>query len=257
MTVEYFLLCASGWYERYQNRWQHLRAASTRQALQFNPCWQPSRIWSLTTWLVQERGVGWGHRNLRTTTHRRRMHLCMQPAGWSNLPKIHEVRAPADMARLPRLINTKTVFSSKQPSPSAGTRYTYFELALIYKGNRSFLTGHSPSSSWISMYGVGRQFPPSFLASYQHTWIELTWIHHLISLTLCLSVCLSVCLFICLYVWMSLSVCLFVCLDVSVCLSVYFCKKSPFCSLCPQEMNHLIIFEISRCLQKWKPNVEI
>jgi hypothetical protein len=47
--------------------------------------------------------------------------------------------APADMARLPpSIIPTKIFFSSKQPHLSAGTTYTYFELALLYKGNCPF-----------------------------------------------------------------------------------------------------------------------
>jgi hypothetical protein len=56
--------------------------------------------------------------------------------------------ATADMTgRLPHLINAnKIVFSSKRPSPSAGTP-AYFDLALLYKGNCPFLTRHSPSSS--------------------------------------------------------------------------------------------------------------
>jgi hypothetical protein len=47
--------------------------------------------------------------------------------------------APADMARLPpSIIPTKIFFSSKQPHPSTGTTYTYFELAWLYKGNCTF-----------------------------------------------------------------------------------------------------------------------
>jgi hypothetical protein len=41
--------------------------------------------------------------------------------------------ATVDMARLPHLINTNNFLV-------AGTTYTYFELALLYKGNRPFLT---------------------------------------------------------------------------------------------------------------------
>jgi hypothetical protein len=44
--------------------------------------------------------------------------------------------AQADMARLPPF--------NKQ---SVSWDYTYFELALLYKGNHPFLNGHSPSSS--------------------------------------------------------------------------------------------------------------
>jgi hypothetical protein len=57
------------------------------------------------------------HRKLRT---RRRMHLCMQDDQIGQKTGL----APADMARLPHLINTKIVFSSKQPTPSAGTTPT-------------------------------------------------------------------------------------------------------------------------------------
>jgi hypothetical protein len=49
------------------------------------------------------------------------------------------VIAPAGMARLPPSIITKILFSCKQPSLSAGPRYTYFKLALLYKKNRLFL----------------------------------------------------------------------------------------------------------------------
>jgi hypothetical protein len=53
--------------------------------------------------------------------------------------------APADMARLPHLINPKnSIFTSKQPS--AGTTPT-LNFALLYKGKRPFLTRYSPSSS--------------------------------------------------------------------------------------------------------------
>jgi hypothetical protein len=55
--------------------------------------------------------------------------------------------APADMARLPHLINSKKVFSRKRPGLSAGSTYTYFELAFFYKGNHPFLTRDSPSAS--------------------------------------------------------------------------------------------------------------
>jgi hypothetical protein len=48
--------------------------------------------------------------------------------------------------RLPHLINIEKSFISKQPSPSAGTRTTYFQLALFYKENRPFLLIHFPSS---------------------------------------------------------------------------------------------------------------
>jgi hypothetical protein len=54
------------------------------------------------------------HRNLRT---RRRMHLCMQD---NQIGLKFMGFAPADMARLPHLINTKNSFSS----PSAGTTPT-------------------------------------------------------------------------------------------------------------------------------------
>jgi hypothetical protein len=52
------------------------------------------------------------HRNLRT---RRRLHSCMQD----------DQIAPAEMARVPHLITTKIVFSSKRPSP-AGTGIVHF-----------------------------------------------------------------------------------------------------------------------------------
>jgi hypothetical protein len=53
----------------------------------------------------------------------------------------------ADMARLPHLINTKNSSSSKQASLLAGTTYTYFELAVLYKINCPIFTKYSPSSS--------------------------------------------------------------------------------------------------------------
>jgi hypothetical protein len=49
--------------------------------------------------------------------------------------------ATADMARLPHLINTKKNNLVRQLDN------TFFELALLYKGNRPFLNKHSPSSS--------------------------------------------------------------------------------------------------------------
>jgi hypothetical protein len=59
--------------------------------------------------------AGHSHRNLRT---RRRMHLCMQD---NQIGQKFMWLAPADMARLPHLIDTEKVFGSKRPSPSAGT----------------------------------------------------------------------------------------------------------------------------------------
>jgi hypothetical protein len=49
-----------------------------------------------------------------------------------------EVLAQADMARITPSMIIKNIFGSKQPSLSAGTRYTYFKLALLYKENRLF-----------------------------------------------------------------------------------------------------------------------
>jgi hypothetical protein len=85
--------------------------------------------------------TGFKHRNLRT---RRIMHLCIQD---DQIVQKFLGLASADMARLPHLINTKIVFSSKWTSPSAGTTPVYFELALLYNRNRPFLTRHSLSSS--------------------------------------------------------------------------------------------------------------
>jgi hypothetical protein len=42
-------------------------------------------------------------------------------------------------ARLPQFHNYKNIFSSKQPSLSAGTAPTYFELALLYKEENRLL----------------------------------------------------------------------------------------------------------------------
>jgi hypothetical protein len=82
-------------------------------------------------------------RNLRT---RRRKHLCIQD---DRIGAIF-LRKP-NMARLPPTIITQNIFCRKQPSLSAGTRYTYSELALLcihtYKGTRRFLTRHTPSCS--------------------------------------------------------------------------------------------------------------
>jgi hypothetical protein len=57
-------------------------------------------------------------------------------AGRANLPKNRGV-SPADIARQDPSIIIKN--SRIQPSPSAGTTYTYFEPALLYKENRQFL----------------------------------------------------------------------------------------------------------------------
>jgi hypothetical protein len=81
----------------------------------------------------------WLHRNLRT---RRKMHLCMQDNQIG--PKIMGL-APADVA-IPHP-SIMPIVVHKQPRLSAGTTYTFFELALLHKGNRHFLLVHSPSSS--------------------------------------------------------------------------------------------------------------
>jgi hypothetical protein len=61
--------------------------------------------------------------------------------------------APPDKARLPHLINTKNVFSTKRPIPSAWTTPTLNLPCFMYKRNCPFLTRQSPSSSKISMAG--------------------------------------------------------------------------------------------------------
>jgi hypothetical protein len=87
------------------------------------------------------------HRNLRTG---RRMHFCMQDD--QSGPKIVGL-APADMARLPpSIFPTKIFSSSKQTRLSAGTTYTYFEPALLYKGNHPFL-GSTFSFEFLDFYG--------------------------------------------------------------------------------------------------------
>jgi hypothetical protein len=59
--------------------------------------------------------------------------------------------APADMSRLPHLLNTKnsfysiTLFTLFTLFYSVSWDYIYVELALFYKGIRPFLTGRSPS----------------------------------------------------------------------------------------------------------------
>jgi hypothetical protein len=55
----------------------------------------------------------------------------------------------ADMARLTHFINAKKQFLvvNGLVSQLGLHTYTYFELPLLYKGNRPFLTRHSASSS--------------------------------------------------------------------------------------------------------------
>jgi hypothetical protein len=87
------------------------------------------------------------HRNLRT---RWKMHLCMQD---DQIGRNIMGLTPADMARLPHLVNKKwflVVTNLHVPTCTCtyvSWDYTYFELALLCKGNRPFLTEHSPSSS--------------------------------------------------------------------------------------------------------------
>jgi hypothetical protein len=78
------------------------------------------------------------NRNLRT---RRIMHLCMQDDQIG--PKIIGL-APADMARLPPSISPTNMFLVVY-NLVCQWDYTYFELALLYKGNCPFFTRHSPS----------------------------------------------------------------------------------------------------------------
>jgi hypothetical protein len=53
------------------------------------------------------------------------------------------------MARLPPdIITKKNIFSNKQPT-YVSWDYTYFELALLYKGNRPFLATHSPFRKFL------------------------------------------------------------------------------------------------------------
>jgi hypothetical protein len=57
------------------------------------------------------------------------------------------VLGPVDMARLLPSIITQNILSSKQPSLSAGTTYTFFEPALLYKENCLFVI--STFSFWF------------------------------------------------------------------------------------------------------------
>jgi hypothetical protein len=96
--------------------------------------------------------MGWKHRNLGTT---RIIHLCLR--GDRIGPKI-EVLASADMVRL---LPSKYIFSSKQPSLSAVTTYTY----LLYKQNRLFL------NSIFSFYVVLRFLWMKGASTKQRSWL--------------------------------------------------------------------------------------
>jgi hypothetical protein len=132
----------------------------------FSPFWYivPRKIWQpcfLFPWrqFLAPIQSGCHHRNLRT---RRKMNLCMQD---DQISLKFMVLAPADMARLPHMYK-KIDFSSKRPTPSAGTMYTYFELALLYKGNCPFwldiLLLHT---YFLDFYGChGSTSPPPLFA---------------------------------------------------------------------------------------------
>jgi hypothetical protein len=65
---------------------------------------------------------------------------------WSPWPQLARLDYPHPLHSLKNLV------VNNLDSLSAGTMYTYFELALLYKGNRLFLTRHSPSLYFLDFY---------------------------------------------------------------------------------------------------------
>jgi hypothetical protein len=91
-------------------------------------------------------------------------------AGRSNQPKIHGVNpiflwlTPADMDRLPHLINTEKKFSVvNNLVRQLGLHLS--RACLVYKGNRPFLLMHYPSSleDYSDFYGVGWKTSLAFI----------------------------------------------------------------------------------------------